>query len=294
MRNIAVFLARHLVVQLLATGFRMLLQIILPAGCDTEELGFTKWVFEHNVSASTRIMREPITFMHLVPHELFLAPHRLQEAPHLIQPLLLDRKVVRLRVYEVLDFQLLELTRSEQKLPWCNLIAEGLAHLGDTKGDLLPSGSFHILEVDENALSSLRSQVAYRRRIRIGAHIGGKHQVESPGHGERSRLPCGRRWNVSKLLLGSLHHVLHVEWFELAFDTLFLLQLLRGLRQRCQGISILHSRNTSHEISVHCLHLRPHQLVRSESPLALLAVTHGIAEGIHVARSFVHSRVGND
>ena len=60
---------------------------------------------------------------------------------------------------EKLQLHLLELACAEGEVAGCDLIAEGLADLADPEGDLLAGGALDILEIDENALCRLGTQI---------------------------------------------------------------------------------------------------------------------------------------
>ena len=80
--------------------------------------------------------------------------------------------------HEVLHFHLLKLAHAEGELTGYNLIAEGLAGLGYTKGDLHTPGLLDVEEVYKDALSGLGAQVHLVGAICYRSHFGGEHQVE--------------------------------------------------------------------------------------------------------------------
>ena len=90
------------------------------------------------------------------------------------------------RLNKELDFHLLELPAAEDKVAGGNLVAEGLAYLGNTEGQLLPGGGNHVLEVDEDTLGGLRTQVDDIGGCLNRAHKGLEHQVEHLRFGEFS------------------------------------------------------------------------------------------------------------
>ncbi len=79
---------------------------------------------------------------------------------------------------EVLHLHLLELARAEDEVAGGDLVAEGLADLGDPEGRLLARELQHVLEVDEDPLRGLGAQVGGRARLLDGADRGLEHQVE--------------------------------------------------------------------------------------------------------------------
>src|SRR4029450_4377485 len=63
------------------------------------------------------------------------------------------------RVAEELDLHLLELAASESEVPRVDLVAERLPDLSDAERQLQPRRVEDVLEVGEDALSCLRSEV---------------------------------------------------------------------------------------------------------------------------------------
>ena len=79
---------------------------------------------------------------------------------------------------EELHFHLLELPHAEDELAGHNLIAEGLANLGDTEGNLHAAGLLDVQIVHENALGGLRTQINGIGALGRGTHGSGEHQVK--------------------------------------------------------------------------------------------------------------------
>ena len=100
---------------------------------------------------------------------------------------------------EVLHLHLLELPGPEDEVLRGDLVAEGLAHLGDAEGRLLPSGLDDIGEVDEHALGRLRPEVGDRPLVLQGPGVGLEHEVEGPGRGELGRS-AGRAYALDLVL----------------------------------------------------------------------------------------------
>src|SRR5829696_9888578 len=88
------------------------------------------------------------------------------------------------RRHEELHLHLLELTGAEDEVAGGYLVAEGLADLGDPEGRLLAREAKHVLEVDEDPLSGLWSEVDRRALLGDRADVGFEHQVELPRLGE--------------------------------------------------------------------------------------------------------------
>src|SRR3990172_359038 len=68
--------------------------------------------------------------------------------------------LVRSRHDEKFDLHLLELAGAESKIARRDLVTERFADLGDAEGELHAHGLEHVVEVDEDALGGLRSQVS--------------------------------------------------------------------------------------------------------------------------------------
>ena len=84
---------------------------------------------------------------------------------------------------EELHLHLLELTGTEDEVPRRDLVAERLTCLRDAEWRLLAGTGEHVLEIDENALGGLGTQVVQTRLILDGAEVGLKHHVEVSGFG---------------------------------------------------------------------------------------------------------------
>ena len=85
---------------------------------------------------------------------------------------------------EVLQLHELELPGAEDEVLRGDLVAEGLAHLGDPEGRLLARGALHVGEVREHALGGLGPQVRDVALVLDGPRVGLEHEVERPGLGE--------------------------------------------------------------------------------------------------------------
>mmetsp|Transcript_104568 Transcript_104568/g.300627 ORF Transcript_104568/g.300627 Transcript_104568/m.300627 type:complete len:362 (+) Transcript_104568:208-1293(+) len=158
----ASLLAGHLVVQRLAAGLGVLLQVVLAACSDTEQLLLSEGVPENDVRARAGVVRKLVALVDHPAQKLFSEADSLQEVPHLHDPFLLHLLVIVLGIDEVLDLHLLELPRAEQELPRRDLVAECLADLSDAERHLHPRDCGDILEVHEDTLCGLGPQVAHR------------------------------------------------------------------------------------------------------------------------------------
>ena len=102
---------------------------------------------------------------------------------------------------EVLHFHQLELTRPEDLVAGGDLVAEGLADLGDAEGKLASRRALDMREVDEHALRRLGAEVDDGGVVLDRAHVGLEHQVELAGVGEGALLPAvGARVRVLQVV----------------------------------------------------------------------------------------------
>ena len=85
---------------------------------------------------------------------------------------------------EVLHLHLLELAGAEDEVLRRDLVAEGLADLGDAEGRLLARRAEHVGEVGEHALGRLGAQVGDVALVLHRAGVGLEHQVEGAGLGQ--------------------------------------------------------------------------------------------------------------
>ena len=86
--------------------------------------------------------------------------------------------------HEELHLHLLELERAEDEVPRRDLVAEGLADLRDPERGLAARELGDVLEVDEDALRGLRSQVDVDARLLDRADPRPEHEVELARLGE--------------------------------------------------------------------------------------------------------------
>ncbi len=86
--------------------------------------------------------------------------------------------------HEELHLHLLELAHAEDEVAGSDLVAEGLADLGDPERRLLPGELQDVLEVDEDALGGLGAQVGHGALVLHRAQVRLEHQVELARLGE--------------------------------------------------------------------------------------------------------------
>ena len=93
----------------------------------------------------------------------------------------LEPFVVGVGLHEELHLGLLEFPGPEDEVPGRDLVAEGLADLGDAEGHLLPGGRLHVQEVHVRPLRRFGAQEDGGRILLHRPHEGLEHEVEEPG-----------------------------------------------------------------------------------------------------------------
>jgi len=107
----------------------------------------------------------------------------------------------RFRCAEELDLHLLELARPEREVARRDLVAERLPDLADAERDLDARRGDDVLEVDEDALGGLRTQVRLGRRIEQRSEGRLEHQVELARLGEVAvRMLAGMLTRLARAL----------------------------------------------------------------------------------------------
>ena len=86
--------------------------------------------------------------------------------------------LVRPRLDEELEFHLLEFAHAEDEVPGRDLVAERLPDLGDAERRAARGRVEHVLEVGEDRLRRLGSEIGERGAVVHGADSGLEHQVE--------------------------------------------------------------------------------------------------------------------
>ena len=118
--------------------------------------------------------------------------------PAVVDPVLMPL-LVGARFAEELQLHLLELAGSEDEVARGDLVAEGLADLADAEGRLLSSGAHDVGEVDEDALSRLRTQVVQAGFVVDRTEVGLEQAGELTRLGPPAALPGHRVGHVGEL-----------------------------------------------------------------------------------------------
>ena len=178
------------VVQPLPRGLGVGQQVeVAPVG-DALELVPTPGEQELHVGRGPRVVRQ-LARLVVAQAELVLGDAEVEvPAQALGQPVVVPLLALGGR-HEELHLHLLELAGAEDEVLRRDLVAEGLAHLGDAEGRLLARRVEHVGEVDEHALGRLGPQVGHVALVLHRAGVGLEHQVEGPGLGQVVRAAVG-------------------------------------------------------------------------------------------------------
>ena len=110
-------------------------------------------------------------------HLVFFDTKVLQPVDTELTPVLEPVKIGS-RFAEELQLHLLELSGTEGEVTRSDLVTEGFSDLSDSEGNFLSGGSLYILEVYEDTLCGLRTEI-YRILCILGHALEGfEHQVE--------------------------------------------------------------------------------------------------------------------
>ena len=79
---------------------------------------------------------------------------------------------------EEFHFHLIELTDTESEVPWGDFVTEALTSLANAEWELLSLGTLDVLEVDEDALSGLWTEIDDAAAVIGNTDVGLEHHVE--------------------------------------------------------------------------------------------------------------------
>ena len=171
------------VAHVLAGGVLVLGQVIVGTVRHTPQLAPAEGEHEFEVGGTLGVEAQLLGAVVTQPQVLLLHVQAQQpvaaEAAPILEPLQIGAGLA-----EELQLHLLELTGTEGKVARGDLVAEGLTDLADAEGQLLAGGALDVLEVDENALGGLRTEIHRVLGILGDALEGLEHQVELPDVGE--------------------------------------------------------------------------------------------------------------
>ena len=144
----------------------------------------------------------PLVF---VPAELICGnADTLEPLPALVSPVV-EPFIFGTRRDKVLHLHLFEFARAEQKILGVDLVAKGLADLGDSKGKLFSHRRLDIQKVDKDTLGGFGTQIDPAAVLFHGADKSLEHQVEIARFGEN--FPVAAHWALTGCSLLLAQHV---------------------------------------------------------------------------------------
>ena len=161
--------------ELLSAQLLMVAEVEVGAGVDTLELLESEGEVELDVGGGVGVVGELLVVVEavvLVSHSEYLMPLHAGFLP-LLEPFHLGAGLA-----EEFHLHLLEFAHAEDELAGDDLVAEGLAYLGDAEGDLHAAGLLHVAVVYEDALGGLRTEIDGVGAFAGGAELGAEHEVE--------------------------------------------------------------------------------------------------------------------
>ena len=182
---------------ILTGSLLMLSEIVVGSVRDTPELAPAKREGELDISGCLRIEAELLRRVisgtkHILRNSKRKQPVKAELLP-VCEPL-----EVRIRLTEELELHLLELSRTEGEVTRCDLVTEGLTDLADTERKLLTGRTLYVLEVYEDTLCGLRTEIYGILRILGNTLEGLEHEIELTDTGEVV-LTAGRTRNLMLL-----------------------------------------------------------------------------------------------
>ena len=154
---------------------------------------------------------------------------------------------------EELHFHLIELTDTESEVPWGDFVTEALTSLANTEWKLLSLGTLNVLEVDEDTLSGLWTEVDDAAAVIGDADVSLEHHVELADWGE---ISLSADWTLNVVFFDEFVHL-----FE------------------------------GHVIDIGIWEFRFDEFIRTVTGFASLAVNHWIVEGSDVTGGFPNAWV---
>src|SRR5258708_2660804 len=170
-----------------------------------------------------------------------------------------------------LHFHLLEFPHPEDELPGYDLIAEGLADLGNPERDLHTAGLLYVEKVHENSLGGLRPQVDFAGFFGDAAQLGGEHEVEFP-----DIRPVGSAAD------GAFYFPVFYQLLQAAE----IAGSQEAIHFRLEGVSLILIARL-----IQFLYSRLDQMVDAISLLTVFIIDHRITEPIDMATGFPGGRV---
>ena len=184
--------------------FLVLCQVVVGSVCNAPQLAPAKGETILEVCGCLGVEAQLFLVVVTQTQVLFLQTQIQQEVLAVATPVL-EPFQVGVRLAEELQFHLLELTDTEDKVARCDLVAERLTDLSNAEGQLFPGGALDVGKVYEDALCRLRTQIQFRLGILCNALIGLEHQIELADVGE---VRLAAVWAGDLLFPDVVHHLL--------------------------------------------------------------------------------------
>ena len=169
--------------QLLAADVGMLGQVVVGAVRHAPQFAPAEGEQELKVRGGLGVEAQLLGIVVPEPQVLILQTDGQQpvvaEGPPVVEPFQVGAGLA-----EELQLHLLKFPDAENEVARGDLIAEGLADLADAEGQLLPGGALDVVEVHEDALGGLGTEIDRVLGILGDALEGFEHQVELPDVGE--------------------------------------------------------------------------------------------------------------
>ena len=199
---------------ILAGHFLMSSQVIICSVRDAPKLAPAER--EQELQVRGRLAVERKLFLLMIPGTHFIVLHAegLQPVDAVLFPVC-EPLQISIRLTEELELHLLELTRTECEVAGRDLISEGFADLGNAERHFLSGSSLDILEVYENTLRSLGTQINGILCVFRDALECLEHQVELTDVG-KIMLAAGRAGDL--MVPDEIHHFLRLPAIHGAFQ----------------------------------------------------------------------------
>ena len=169
--------------QLLAARVGMLRQVVVRAVGDAPKLAPAEGEEVLEVGGCLGIEAKLLGGMVTESEMLLVYAETKKEVTAVASPVLEPLKVGA-GLAEELKLHLLELSYTEDKVAWSDLVSERLTYLTNAERNLFTCGSLNVVEVYENTLSSLGTEIKLRLGILSYALEGLEHKVELADIGE--------------------------------------------------------------------------------------------------------------
>ena len=190
-------------VEVLEVFSRMLLvlaQVKIPPGGNSFQFMLPERKLESDVRTCLSVMGKLFLGVYFLTQKVFRQAYGAKPCFSGIDPFpVIPPPLLFARRDEILDFHLLEFTRSENEISRGNLVSKGFPDLGNAKGDFDPTGIHDVFEIRKDSLGGFRPKITKRGPVAQGSDVSLEHHVEFPGGSKRTRLAGSWRRNLGLL-----------------------------------------------------------------------------------------------